>query len=140
MVNARFGLVSSGHEDIEVACLSSDDVGDLVYVSDELDGSGRWRVTKADCFDEAKMPAVGIVIEKITSTTGVMRRVGEIDSFTGLDVTKYYYVGADGALQEGPPSAPSGQIAVAQRIGIPIDPDVLWLTGEIGSLFKLVGY
>ena len=136
----KFGALPVDHGDIAVECVSTDEAGDLVYVRGDLDTEGRWRVERANCFDESKMPAVGIIVSKSSDTVGIMRRVGKIDIFTGLDITKHYFVGQDGELQEGAPTAPSGSVAVAQRIGIPLDPDVLWLTGEIGMLFKLVGF
>ena len=133
---ARFG--ETGFDDVPVACLAADDVGDWMHIRGDQTTTGRWRVEKADCFDETKMPAVGILISKSTPTTGIMRRVGPVDEFTGLDFTKHYFVGPAGSMVNPAPTPPSGTYVVVQRVGIPVDPDIIYLTGEIGPLFKLV--
>lgn len=137
-VAVRFGQTDT--EDVPVACLSTDNVGDVVCIRDEMTITGRWRIERADCFDESKIPAVGILISKSTPTTGIMRRKGPVDLFVGLDTTKRYYVGPAGSLLDSAPDAPVGSYVIAQKIGIPVDSSVLYLTGEIGSLFKLIGY
>lgn len=96
-VLVRFGR--SDTEDIPVACLATDSVGDPVSVRDVMTGTGRWRVQKADCLDGAKMPAVGILISKTTPTTGVMRRVGPVTGiFSGLDVAQKTFIGKGGGV------------------------------------------
>ena len=119
----------------DVACLVSDSVSDILYIRGDQTPTGRWRVAKADPFS-TKMPAVGILFSKLTPTTGVMVIGGPVENmFTGLDITKPTFVGANGALvQTSPPPPGFGSLVRVQRFGFPIAADVLWLTGEVGQM------
>lgn len=119
----------------EVACLTSDAVGEIMCIRDVQTVTGRWRVQRADPSDIAKMPGVGILISKQTPTTGVMVRVGPVENiFSGLDVTKSVFVGASGTLVQVPPSPGPGGFMRVQKFGYPVAADVVWLTGEIGQV------
>jgi len=114
---------------VDVACLISDAVGDCMCIRGDRIGD-RWRVTEADPFDEAKMPAVGILLSKLTPTTGEMQILGPCDLFTGLDwASPGYFVGASGITDTAPAPAPGGWVLV-QHIGKPVADDLLLLTGE----------
>jgi len=114
---------------VPVACLSSDSVGKLMCMRDAVTPAGRWRVTKATNDDLTKIPAVGILIEKYTATTGLMQISGEYDGFTGLDVTKQCFVGTNGGLTQ---IMPSGNIVAVQYFGYAVSDTALWLPGNIG--------
>lgn len=116
----------------EVACLSSDSVGNIVCLRDVSTTTGRWRVEKANCYDETKMPAIGVLISKTTPTTGIMVRIGEVDGiFSSLNPKLHYFVGENGDLVTPEPTAPVGVSVIVQAFGIPISNDILFLTGEI---------
>ena len=118
----------------EVACLSSDVVGDPVCIRDERI-NGKWRVEKADPYDNAKMPAIGILISKSTPTVGVVQMFGPVEGiFTGLDFTKpSYIVGPTGIQLAAPPAGPGG-FAWVQHLGKAVASDILFLFGTITML------
>lgn len=114
-----------------VACLTSDSVGKLMCIRGNKTTAGRWRVQTADCTDPVKMPARGVLITKTTPTAGVMQLIGEVESmFTGLDVTKPYFVGPTGDLVNPSPIPVPGNKVYVQKFGFPVSDDVLYITGE----------
>lgn len=134
----RFGRTDT--EDVQVACLSTDAVGDPVCMRDEMTVSGRWRVEKADCLYRDKMPAVGILISKSTPTTGVMRRVGPVEGiFSGFDVKEKTFIGKGGGVVQPPPIPDPGETVRMQRFGLVVSNDILWLTGEVAEIFTRIG-
>lgn len=136
---ARFGF-GSGAETVPVACLSTDAVGDVVALRDTATVTGRWRVQRADPLDEDRMPGIGILIRKVTPTTGIMQRVGNVRGvYTGLPFARTYWVGTDGRPTDILPIPDLGDGVIVQRFGMAVAPDVLFLTGEIGPLTKRVG-
>lgn len=136
-LKALLTYTTQGVIDVSVKCLATDSVGELMHINGDLVGDD-WDVTKADCFNESKMPVSGILISKDTSTSGIMRRSGIVNLYAGLDITKHYFVGSAGTLVNPAPIAPPAGYAVVQRIGLPLNASALYLTGEVGPLFKLV--
>ena len=129
-VLARFGR-SSAQSDIPVACLSTDSVGEIMAIRDVQTVTGRWRVTKAQPADPSLMPGVGVLTSKQTPTTGIMRVLGDVDGvFSGLDISKDYFVGDDGTLVNPAPVPGVGSGVLVQRLGFPVSSDVIRLTGE----------
>lgn len=113
-----------------VVCLSSDEVGDFVHISgDRVDD--KYTVTKADPEDEAKMPAVGVLLEKISDTEARMQLLGPCLLFSGLDITKPAYVLGSSGIQTGLPSVGGNGYVMVQQLGIPVASDRLLLTGNI---------
>jgi len=108
-----------------VSCLSSDNIGDPVYVSGNPAGT-IWSVSGADPANENKMPAIGILISKDTPLTGVISLFDEVDVYTGLVPGKKYYV-INGGISLSPPS---GEV---QIIGIAQSETTLFLPGNLGS-------
>ena len=115
---------------VEVDCLSGDTVGDLVCISSDA-VLGKWQVEKANPYYRTKMPAVGVLIHKYTSTTGVVQYLGEVTGvYTGLTITapkRRQFVGTTGLPVNTPPSAsgsPSGYVLV-QPIGVAPAPTIL---------------
>ncbi len=136
------GVASSGdvQKTQEVACLTTDSVGDLMCIRDVMTATNRWRVQAADCTDITKMPAVGVLISKTTPTTGIMQLFGDVTGlFSGLDVTKKYFVGPAGTLVTPAPFPGVGSKVHVQRFGFSVSSTVLWLTGENGSLYTRRG-
>jgi hypothetical protein len=102
--------------------------------------TGRWRVQRADPMDATKMPGIGILLRKITPTTGIMQRVGNVRGvYAGLSFAATCWVGFDGRPTTVLPVPDLGEGVIVQRFGIPVAEDVLFLTGEIGPLTKRLG-
>jgi hypothetical protein len=135
-VVARFGFGTDAEEAIPVACLASDAVGDCLALRDVATGTGRWRVTRADPLQDARMPVLGVLVRKDTPTTGMMQRVGLVRGlFTGLDPLRPVWVGLAGRPVQVCPWSDAGPVIV-QRFGAAVAGDVLFLTGEIGPITK----
>lgn len=100
LASAVAGLVSdvSG-----MTCLSGDAVNDFVYVS------AASTVAKADADDAAKIPAVGMIVSKQSSTSCTVRVSGLATGLSGLTAGAVYYLSAAtaGAITATPPSAPA---------------------------------
>lgn len=113
-----------------VECLASDIVGDFVYIRADRNGD-LWRVGKADPADESKMPALGVLLSKETSTTGVVQLIGPCTLFSGLDHTKPAYLLGLSGIQTSLPSIGGSGYVMVQQIGKAVASDVLWLTGDL---------
>ena len=134
----RFGRTDT--EDVQVACLSSDSVGDPVCIRDEMTVTGRWRVEKADALSRDKMPAVGVIVSKTTPTTGIVRIVGPIDGmYSGMTVGEKVFIGKGGGIIQPAPIPLEGESVRMQRFGLVLSPNVLWLTGEVAEIFTRIG-
>lgn len=127
-VVSRIRTVASGGYR-EVDCLSSDAVGNCVYVSGDKVGD-RWQVATADPTDDAKMPAIGVLVSKQTSTTGMIQLFGPCDLFTDMTPGQMVLVGQNGDLLDEVPSIPAGNTFWAQQIGVAAASDVLLLSGS----------
>ncbi len=136
---ARFGFGASA-ETVPVACLATDAVGDVVALRDTATVTGRWRVQRADPTDVTKMPGIGVLLRKVTPTTGIMQRAGSVRGvYAGLPFATNYWVGMDGRPTVILPVPDLGEGIIVQRFGIPVATDVLFLTGEVGPLTKRLG-
>jgi hypothetical protein len=124
---ARFGL---RYNDIRAAdCSSSEAVGDFVYVSGPQ-VSNRDQVRKASPADYDKMPAVGVIISKSSSTTCLVQWMGETPPiFSGLSSGETYFLGADARLAERPPVPVSGYM-FAQPIAVALAADRAYIRPE----------
>lgn len=112
-----------------VACLVTDTASDFTCIRGDR-VNGKWRVEKADPENEAKMPAVGVLVSKSTPTVGIIQVTGPCGLFSGLDFTKSaYHLGASG-IQSGLPVVGGGGYVMVQQIGKPVASDVLWLTND----------
>lgn len=89
---------------LNAGCDAGDAVGDCVYVTGDRVG-GLYQVRKADPTNAAKMPAVGIITVKQTTTTCEVAVHGLIEKvYTGLTSGRPYYVGTDGRLTLAAPN------------------------------------
>lgn len=105
-------------------CQATDAVGNLVYskADDEVE--------TIDITDTSKMPAVGIIWEKITSTTCVVLQFGPYE-MPGLTPGTRYYAGPLGTPTDTIPTAAPGGSAVLQVIGFALNTDELLLDPEL---------
>jgi hypothetical protein len=100
----------------------------------------RYQVATADPSNVAKMPAVGVVYSKPTSTTARVRVLGELPGIiTGMTIGQPVYVGASGQ-----PNNVAGTIR--QEIGFVLSPDVffvqpsVWSSGAHQTLRQLIHF
>jgi len=76
----------------QAVCLSGDAIGDVVYISGNQVGP-YFQVAKVDITTLNKMPAVGVIIQKLTSTTAVVMSIGEVAGlYTGLTPNSTLFV------------------------------------------------
>ena len=94
-------------------CLSSDAVGKWVYIADEKQ-AGVYQVETVNPNNAIKVPAVGIIVSKPTTTTCVVQFAGLLEGIvTGLVPRQLIYVAADGSSTQSPPSVSYQQIVGA---------------------------
>lgn len=112
--------------EIPATCQATDQVGDLVYISGDST-AGVIQVTKVDITDYSKMPGVGAIISKSSSTQCMILRYG-ILSVSGLIPGRTYFVGFDGTpTATRPVVVVVGQKAFVQVIGVAMDSSRLML-------------
>lgn len=110
-------------------CLAADSVGKTVYITGN-EVAGKIQVTTSDLADPAKMPVVGVIIEKSSSTDALVQYVGEVPPiFTGLTPNKILYAGPGGDPADSIPIA-SGDIV--QRIGFAIGVERMLIIPDFG--------
>lgn len=126
--------VVSAAQSFEVDCPSDLQVRDWVYVTGPA-VAGRYQVAKADVSDPLKVPAVGLVTEKPTSTTAVVFWEGEVNGFSGLAPRRVYYLQPDGAIALTPPS---GGGFYVQRVGTALDSNVLLVALNLGLIKRAI--
>jgi len=95
------------------SCSSGLAVGDIVYLS------ASDTVAKADGTDAGKMPALGIIVNKPTTTTCILQYGGELTT-SGLTAGLTYYVSATGSLTSN-----TAGLAVIQALGVAKDSTTL---------------
>jgi hypothetical protein len=124
----------------EVACLSTDTVGDWVCKRGEV-VNGKLRVQRTDPQDIGKMPAIGVLVSKVTPTVGVIQIYGLCEIFTGLDIGRtVYFLGVDGRLSSIQPVIGPGGYSLVQFLGTPVASNVLQINnGGSLNLIKRVG-
>lgn len=113
----------------EVDCLAGDDVGNCVYIRGDKNQE-KWKVETADPTVDAKMPAIGVLISKSSSTVGVIQLFGACDLFTDMTPGQVILVGQNGTLLDEVPSITAGQYFWAQQIGVAVASDILLLSGN----------
>lgn len=111
-----------------LTCLSGDAVGDAVYIS------AASTVAKADADDTSKIPAIGLIISKQSSTSCTVRVSGLVTGLTSLTAGSIYYLSTTaGAITATAPSAPN-----AVPIGIAVSTTTLFVFGSLGAAFMLL--
>lgn len=102
------------------SCTAGEAVGDLVYISGAKIGAD-YQIRKADVTDFTKMPAVAVIIQKISSTRAVIQFQGEVSLYSGLTPGRIYWVSDSGVPTTTPPSVTSGQRKYLQSVGVAVD-------------------
>ncbi len=123
----------------EATCLSTDQVGHCVYIRAGVNGGGNYRVGKSNIELDLKVPAIGIIIDKITATDCFVQCSGELSGFGSLDPGKMIFVGRDALIQQAPipEPDPGGQVFI-QRMGTALSADTILLDPNF-QLVKRVG-
>jgi len=110
------GTSLGGAQTFSAQCLSSDAVGHVVYISGDKTG-GFYQVTKVDIDDNNKMPALGIIVSKQSSTECTVQTSGRVESFTtGLTPNNYLFISTSSTLTQNRPANPSTGIRWIQIV------------------------
>lgn len=121
VANAKINL-GKGVSTVEFVadCPAPVAVDDLVYVTGPS-VLGVVQVDIVDIADRNKMPAIGIVVEKLTSTHCRVLIQGEFTPTTTLTPGKRYFASATGSITEVRPVPAANGIAFVQPVGYAID-------------------
>jgi hypothetical protein len=119
-------------------CLAGDTVGAAVYARGPSVG-GMYQVSTADPRNQAKMPALGVIVAKESATVCRIQIQGEVKSiYTSLAVNKMMFVGVGGQLSLNPPVALGGGYALVQSMGVSADTNAV-LLGQGPSMVQVWG-
>lgn len=110
---------------LKAICQASDAVGDCVYVTGDRVGN-LYQVAKADPRDAQKMPAVGIIHSKLSSTECKVIFLGELFGvYAGSALRKPVFVGVGGVLSDSPPTPLAGGYVFTQVMGTVVSSGVV---------------
>ncbi len=103
--------------DLDADCLSTDSVLDYVYVTGDA-VLGKIQVAMVDIDDLGKMPAIGVIVSKVTplGTECVVRRIGDIIT-SGLTPNLVYWIDTNARAVNPRPSDPVAGVRVLQIAG-----------------------
>lgn len=108
-------------------CLAGDVLGNAVYVTGPAVGDV-YQVATADPRDAAKMPALGVIVEKTSPTECFVQSLGELKgSYTGLSPGRLVMVEIGGTLGQTFPTALPGGTARVQYLGTALSHDAVFL-------------
>lgn len=124
------GSVGSAEQSFDADCPASLAVGDWVYITGPA-VVGVYQVAKADITDPLKVPAVGVAVTKLTTTTATIQWEGEVTVFGGLTPRRVYYLQANGTIGLAPPSGSSNYV---QRVGVALDSGALLVSLNLGLM------
>lgn len=111
-------------------CTSDEVVGNFVYLY-SVDVDGIYNVRKASCDYIDKMPSIGVVIKKNSSTECFVQTSGVVrDVFSDLSFGKTYKIDNDGGITDLAPSPGVNGYSMVQFIGLSYDVDSLSLSIE----------
>jgi hypothetical protein len=111
-------------------CPNTAMVGDLMYPT--VYPNSITYVTFADTYDIAKLPAVGLITEKVDAITCKVQTHGIVTGvFAGLYPGKRYFLGTNHRPVIVPPTAPANGSVFHQPIGVALDPATLILSPSV---------
>jgi hypothetical protein len=121
------GLAAQGN----YSCASGLAAGDWVYVS------AANTVAKADADDTSKLPCIGVIVSKPTSTTCVVQTTGEV-TLSGLTAGALYYLsGTAGAITTTVPTDNAIPIGIAKSTTVLVILNDLAGAGDLTVRSKL---
>ena len=98
-------------------CLATDLEGDFVYVMGNKVGAF-YQVTKTDISTDAKVPAIGVIVRKQTSTFCTVQTTGLVRNLlTNLTPNATVFVGDDSRATETIPPRPLAGYKYIQIVG-----------------------
>jgi hypothetical protein len=105
-------------------CLPGDGVGALVYITGDRVGK-YYQVATADPSDRAKMPAVGMIVQKVDATACVVQFEGSVEGvYSSLTPGELLFTGDGGGLDDEMPTAAANYV---QPVGASLGSDVFRL-------------
>lgn len=117
-------------EPIQAICLVTDAIGHAVYVSGDK-VAGLLQVTRADVDNPGKMPAIGLIVDKLGATDCLVQLEGEVTGiYSGLTPNQSLFVGTDGMLTHTRPARPGTGSRYVQVLARALATDVLYLMLE----------
>lgn len=121
-------VVARKRPDLALAdCQAADGVGSLVYITGDRVGEF-YQVATADPSDRVKMPAVGMIVQKMTSTTCVVQFRGDVeDVYSALTPGELLFAGDGGGLDDEMPVPSGGSPRYVQSVGASIASNVVRL-------------
>ena len=124
---------------LDANCQASDAVGDCVYITGAKVGE-LYQVTKADPLDGAtKMPAIGILVEKLDSVTCKVQVTGTLEGVvSGLTPGKVVFVSSSGVVGHTLATPGPGSYAYIQSMGVALDTGAILVIPDF-SIIKRVG-
>lgn len=124
-------VVARNQSDYKLAnCLVGDGVGSLVYITGDKVGA-YYQVATIDPSDRGKMPAVGVIIHKLTSTSCVVQTGGDVDGvYSGLTPGELLFAGDGGGLDDEMP-IPSGGPRYVQTVGVSLGSDIFRISPDL---------
>lgn len=117
----------------EADCLAGVVVGDFVRVAASL--SGVPQVAKVDITVRGQYPALGVIVEKSSSTKCLVVASGEIIT-SGLTPGATYWVGLDSRLSATPPVPTIGGIAACQVVGHALTPTQIVIAPNLTPIIR----
>lgn len=112
-------------------CLAGDAVGNAVYITGDK-VLGQYQVATVDPRDLLKIPAVGVIESKPSSTTCVVRYLGPLAS-SGRTPQKQQWVGLLGSLVEDKTTVtplPGGKVLI-QQMGVALASDIILIQPQM---------
>lgn len=109
-------------------CDASDAVNDLVYISGPKVGAAI-RVSKVDITDQGKMPSIGAIQSKSTSTDCVVFLRGTL-TVSGASDGDQMFAGVNGEIAVGGPGRPSSGFRTYQHVGFGTATDTIQLNPD----------
>lgn len=123
---------------ITANCLSSDEVGKCVRITGPATGDVYQVTTAAPLDGGGTMPAVGVIIRKVSTTTCTVQVDGLVEGvFSGLTPGKVLFVSEEGGLEHTPMTPPTGWTAYIQSMGVALSTEVVLLKPNF-SIIKRV--
>ena len=129
-------ISGTGFIEYEASCPATVAVDDFVYVTGPSVG-GKIQIDTVDITSTATMPAIGIVIDKITPLLCVVRVSGEVVPAAVLTPGKRYFIDSGGKPTETVPSPPTGGKAGVQAAAYALDTNRLLLTLDQMPIFRV---
>lgn len=116
-------------------CTVDEVVGKAVYISGPKVGD-LYPVRLAYPSDETKMPVVGFVVHKYSTTECLVQQHGRMSGvFSGLAVGRYN-AQEDGEIDVLAPPAGSGGYAWVQAVGFAMDEDVFYVSPSMDIIIR----